>query len=62
MTQAKPLISVNKVARLIQCHHSTARTLLEGLNLESVALGKRRLYRTRDVLPHLRGMFPNVTC
>jgi len=62
VTQAKPLISVNRVARLIQCHHSTARAFLEGLNLESVALGKRRLYRTGDVLSHLQEMLPNLSC
>ncbi len=56
----KPLISINKVATLIQCHHSTARTFLEGLDLECVELGERRLYRTRDVLARLREMIPNL--
>ncbi len=53
MTYTKPLISVNRVASMIRCHHSTARTVLEAMGLESVELGKRRLYRTADVLARL---------
>ena len=50
MSYDKPLISVNRVADMLKLHHSTARAFLESLNLDTVAIGKRILYRSQDVL------------
>ena len=50
MNWDKPLISVNRVAVMLKMHHSTARSFLESLNFETVAIGKRILYRSQDVL------------
>ena len=50
MSYDKPLISVNRVAAILKMHHSTAKTFLKSLNLDTVNIGKRMLYRSQDVL------------
>lgn len=46
----KPFISVNRVATLLGIHHATAKRMLHSLELPSVMIGRRRLYRTSDVI------------
>jgi hypothetical protein len=56
MRYAKPFISINKVSVFLGVHHSTAQQYLESLGLEIFVIGRRRLYRTEDVLPRLEGL------
>ena len=56
MSYDKPLISVNRVAVILKMHHSTARSFLESLNLETVAIGRRVLYRAKDVLAQIQAI------
>ena len=50
----KPFISINRVATLLGIHHRTARRMLESLDLTKIAIGRRQLYRTREVAQLLR--------
>lgn len=47
-------ISINRVATLLEIHHRTARRMLESLQLQSVRIGQRTMYRTSDVARELK--------
>lgn len=60
MKYSKPFISVNKIASILGVHHVTATQFLEALNIKPVTLGRRRLFRSCDVLPLLDQLLGNV--
>jgi hypothetical protein len=53
MMHHKPFISINRVAGLLGIHHATAKRMLASLGLPRIRVGKRCLYRTRDVIGHV---------
>jgi hypothetical protein len=60
MTYTKPFISVNKIAAILKIHHVTTSQFLETLDIKPVIIGRRRLFRSCEVLPLLDQLLGNV--
>jgi excisionase family DNA binding protein len=60
MTHERPFISTNKIASILEIHHDTATQLIDTLKLEAVLVGRRRLFRSCEVLPLLEQLLGNV--
>lgn len=54
MIHQKPFISMNRIATILGIHHDTASRMLEALELPTLLIGRRWLYRTSDVMRVLR--------
>lgn len=53
-------ITINRVAGILSIHHQTARHWLESLNIPTVTLGMRHVYRSTDVLPRIEMLLGNL--